>query len=107
MTKGYKGTITEVASEVSGFKNKCESLNILKKLTEIEILEENFNVLNSRSPKYFYKKSNDKLFKIDCETFQPSYYLNYLNKNTEIEFVSIFDNEGSSINNELQKIIKD
>lgn len=104
--KGYKGNIVEIAKDIQGFENKCKSVNILNKLTEIEILEEQFSAINENNIKYYYDRAEDSLYKIECNPFQPEYYLDCKLKDNQIQFVSIFDSHGTSIDNEIQKILK-
>ena len=104
--KGYKGSLVEVAETLSGFKEKCESINLYSKLNDVEKLEEHFDSYNSNNMKYFYDKERDSLYKIDVESFQPSYCLSTFSDENSILFTSIFDTAGSSLENEIKKIIK-
>jgi hypothetical protein len=46
------------------------------------------------------------LFKVEVESFQSSYCLNTTEVDSKIIFTSIFDNAGSSLEQEIKKIIK-
>lgn len=104
--KGYKGSIYEVSKDLSGFRNKCIDQNIFHKLNELEQIEENFNSFNANSIKYYYDKEFDALFKVDAESFQPTYCLNVTEIDSKLMFTSIFDTIGSTFEQEIKKIIK-
>lgn len=104
--KGYKGSLYEVSKDLTGFRNKCLDQHIFNKLTELEQVEENFNIFNSNNIKYYYDKEHDSLFKVEVESFQSSYCLNTTEVDSKIIFTSIFDNAGSSLEQEIKKIIK-
>lgn len=104
--KGYKGSVYEVSKDLIGFKDKCINQKIFNKLTELEQIEENFNSLNLNNFKYYYDKENDALFKIEVESFQPSYCLNTSEVDNKTVFTSIFDDVGSTLEQEIKKIIK-
>lgn len=104
--KGYKGSLYEVSKDLTGFRNKCLDQHIFNKLTELEQVEENFNIFNSNNIKYYYDKEHDSLFKVEVESFQSSYCLNTVEVDSKIIFTSIFDNSGTSLEQEIKKIIK-
>lgn len=103
--QAYKGFITEISSEQSGFYEKCQAAGILPKLTEIEIAEKHFNVLNEEQIQYLYNKYNDKLFRIHYNSSNPHYNLSYKTENNITSFNSIFDDRGTSLEQEINKII--
>lgn len=104
--KGYKGSLIEIARDEIGFKDKCSSINLYFKLNDLEKIEENFNAINLDCFKYYYDKQNDCLYKVDVESFQPTYCLISNEFKKKIEFTSIFDDIGTSLEEEIKKIIK-